>query len=98
MLLNPELSEPSEQELGYVEGCLSIPEVSAEVVRPEYITVKSETLDGDRIDIRCGGLLARCLQHEVDHLHGKLFIDYLSPAELDEYQEELDTLKAKHSD
>lgn len=60
------------------EGCLSIPEIYGEVPRPETITLRATNLEGERYELQAGELLARCIQHEVDHLHGKLFIDYLS--------------------
>lgn len=60
------------------EGCLSIPEVFGEVERPQRIVVRALDADGKRFELAADELLARCIQHEVDHLHGKLFIDYLS--------------------
>jgi peptide deformylase len=64
-----------------VEGCLSIPEVSGEVSRPESVVLRARTLDGEPLELECGGLLARCLQHEIDHLDGILFIDRLNEEE-----------------
>jgi len=60
------------------EGCLSVPEVHEEVSRPSEITVRFLDQDGRPVEIACDGLLARVFQHEIDHLDGKLFIDYLS--------------------
>lgn len=60
------------------EGCLSIPEIYGEVERSSHVTVCGTGRDGEMFTIEADGLLARCLQHEIDHLHGKLFIDYLS--------------------
>ena len=77
-LVNPELSNVSDGSADYSEGCLSIPGVNATVTRPKLVTLKSQLLDGESIECRCGGLLARCLQHEVDHLNGVLFVDLLS--------------------
>ena len=79
VLLNPELTLHEETELG-VEGCLSFPEISADVDRAVTVIAKAETLEGERIEIEASGLLARALQHEVDHLNGILFIDRMSSA------------------
>ncbi len=77
ILLNPELELGSETVSG-PEGCLSFPEISADIDRAESVFVKAETLDGEKIKFEASGLLARALQHEVDHLHGILFIDRMS--------------------
>ena len=60
------------------EGCLSIPEVYGEVERPAEVTVRALDREGNPFELSASGLLARCIQHEIDHLDGKLFIDYLS--------------------
>lgn len=77
--VNPELQNPEGEQIG-VEGCLSIPEVSAQVKRAATVEVEAQTLEGKRRRFRCGGLLARVAQHEVDHLHGVLFIDRIEAA------------------
>ncbi|HEX8281299.1 MAG TPA: peptide deformylase [Chthoniobacterales bacterium] len=79
VLINPELTLESETVLG-PEGCLSFPEINADIVRSERVLAKAETLDGERVEIEASGLLARALQHEVDHLNGILFIDRMSSA------------------
>ena len=79
VLLNPELTLHDETELG-VEGCLSFPELSADIERAVSLVAKAETLDGRTVEIEASGLLARALQHEVDHLNGILFIDRMSSA------------------
>ncbi len=79
VLLNPELTLHDEIEAG-VEGCLSFPELSADIDRAVSVVAKAQTLDGDTIEIEASGLLARALQHEVDHLSGILFIDRMSSA------------------
>jgi peptide deformylase len=79
VLLNPELTLNEETELG-VEGCLSFPELSADIDRAVSVIAKAETLDGAVVEIEASGLLARALQHEVDHLNGILFIDRMSSA------------------
>jgi len=79
VLVNPELSLGKETELG-VEGCLSFPEITADILRSSAIVARAETLEGESIEIEATGLLARALQHEVDHLNGILFIDRMSAA------------------
>jgi peptide deformylase len=79
VLVNPVIGEPSGQQLGG-EGCLSFPGISTDIVRAEEITVTATDLDGQPLKFRCGGLLARVIQHEVDHLHGVLFIDRMDSA------------------
>jgi peptide deformylase len=77
VLLNPVLELGAETEEG-VEGCLSFPELSADIVRAERVKAKARTLDGKTLEFEATGLLSRALQHEVDHLHGILFIDRMS--------------------
>jgi peptide deformylase len=77
-LVNPVLSNCSTELHVQEEGCLSIPDLRGPVTRPRYLDLQATLLDGQTIRTRCGGLLARCLQHEVDHLDGKLFVEYLS--------------------
>jgi peptide deformylase len=78
-LLNPELALSKEKESG-TEGCLSFPEMSAEIVRASGVRCKAKLLDGRDVEFEASGLLARALQHEVDHLHGVLFIDRMNSA------------------
>lgn len=75
--LNPELLR-AEGRNKWEEGCLSIPEVFAEVERPATVTMRAQDLEGAWFEITAGDLLGRCLQHELDHLAGKLFLDRLS--------------------
>jgi len=91
-LVNPVLSNFSGETRDYEEGCLSIPELRGHVNRPRFLDLQAHTLDGQLIRARCGGLLARCLQHEVDHLFGKLFVDYLSEAERADLEPDLTKL------
>ncbi|MCW3780517.1 peptide deformylase [Defluviimonas salinarum] len=79
VLINPEITWSSEALNTYEEGCLSIPEQYAEVTRPAEVAVRWLTLDGTAEEERFDGLWATCVQHEIDHLDGKLFIDYLTP-------------------
>jgi peptide deformylase len=80
ILVNPEIVEVSEIEEESAEGCLSVPGVTAPVARKMEVTVRGLTLDGKSIDVAGEGLLARAIQHEIDHLDGILFIDHLSAA------------------
>jgi peptide deformylase len=76
--INPQITWSSEERSVYEEGCLSIPEYYEEVERPAAVKVSYTDLDGKRQEIEADGLLATCLQHEIDHLNGVLFIDHLS--------------------
>jgi len=76
-LVNPEITWASEELNTYEEGCLSIPEQYADVTRPERVRVRWLGLDGAHHEEEFDGLWATCVQHEIDHLDGKLFIDYL---------------------
>ncbi len=79
MMANPEVIWASEEINTYEEGCLSIPEEFADVQRPEKVRVRYLDQNGETQELDCDGLLATCVQHEIDHLDGKLFIDYLGP-------------------
>ena len=76
--INPEILTTSEQDVPYTEGCLSVPEQYAEVMRPDKIRARWRDVDGNSFEEEIDGLLAVCLQHEMDHLNGVLFIDHLS--------------------
>jgi peptide deformylase len=78
VFINPEILEHSDQEVPYTEGCLSVPDQYAEVDRPDRIRARWLDLDGKVREEEIEGLLATCLQHEMDHLDGVLFIDHLS--------------------
>lgn len=77
-LVNPRLVHKGKEQDKVEEGCLSIPGVSAHVERPTEVVVEALDQNGEPVRIEAGGLLARCLQHEIDHLDGVLFIDHLS--------------------
>jgi len=79
VLINPTLRLSEETELGS-EGCLSFPEITADIERASSLEIEAETLEGDKLRMEASGLLARALQHEVDHLNGILFIDRMSSA------------------
>lgn len=77
-LINPEITWSGKEVSEYEEGCLSIPEIYENVQRPSEIEVRYTDRNGNEIARHCDGLLATCIQHEIDHLNGVLFIDYLS--------------------
>ncbi len=77
-IVNPEIVESDSRCVKAEEGCLSIPDVYGDVERPARVKVRATDLDGNTFEVEAGELLGRCLQHEIDHLHGKLFVDYLS--------------------
>ena len=77
-MINPEIVSLSDEQEPYSEGCLSIPNVSYDVVRPISGVFRYLDIKGDVHEIEADGLLARCIQHEIDHLNGILFIDHLS--------------------
>ena len=78
VFINPELVWSSPEKKSWREGCLSVPEYFDEVERPERIRVKALNHDGKAFELEADGLLAVCLQHEMDHLQGKVFVEYLS--------------------
>ena len=83
VFINPEIVWSSEEKAIYEEGCLSIPEYYEEVERPAAVKVKYMDADGKQHEIEADGLLATCLQHEIDHTNGVLFIDYISKLKRD---------------
>ena len=83
VFINPEILWHSDSEVPYTEGCLSVPEQYAEVMRPDKIRAKWQDADGKTYEEEIEGLLAVCLQHEMDHLEGVLFIDHLSKLKRD---------------
>lgn len=78
VFINPKVLTTSDERSVYEEGCLSIPDYYAEVERPATITVEYIDLEGKQLTAKADGLLATCLQHEIDHLNGVLFIDHIS--------------------
>ena len=83
VFINPEILWTSDETSTYEEGCLSIPEYYEEVERPAKVKVKYLDLDGKEQEIEADGLLATCLQHEIDHINGVLFIDHISKLKRD---------------
>ena len=93
VLINPQLT-PAGKPVAGPEGCLSFPEIFAEIARPDLVDVKALDREGKPIAFRCGGLLARVVQHETDHLQGILFIDRMEKNTKEELRPELDQLQA----
>jgi peptide deformylase len=79
VLINPEILWASEERRVYDEGCLSVPGIFDGVERPSQVRVRSLNVDGVASEFEADGLLAVCVQHEMDHLRGKVFVEYLSP-------------------
>ena len=92
VLINPQVTPVNEPVPG-PEGCLSFPEIFAEINRPESVDVRARNAEGKEIRFRCGGLLARAVQHETDHLQGILFIDRMDKKTKGELKPELDDLQ-----
>ena len=78
VLINPEILDKSDEKKVYEEGCLSVPDVYDEVERPATVRVRALDLSGDPFEFDAEGLLAVCVQHEIDHLNGKVFVQHLS--------------------
>ncbi len=97
VLLNPEVIWSSEDMNTYDEGCLSIPDQYAEVDRPAVVTVRWMDLDGATQEETFDGLWATCVQHEIDHLNGKLFIDYLGPLKRQMITRRMEKLKRERA-
>jgi len=83
VFINPQILTSSQDRSVYEEGCLSIPEIHEDVERPAQVRVRYLDLDGKPHEVEADGLLATCLQHEIDHLNGILFIDHLSKLKRD---------------
>lgn len=88
VFVNPEIKNPS-GEIESSEGCLSVPDIKTEVNRFESIEIKANKLDGEEFYMKADGLLSICVQHEIDHLDGKLFIDYVSEIKLERLRKKI---------
>ena len=95
-LANPKIIWNSEEKSVYPEGCLSIPEQFADVIRPAKVRISYLDYDNNEQEIEADGLLSHCLQHEMDHLDGKLCIDYLSSIKRDIAIRKVQKLKKSH--
>jgi peptide deformylase len=93
VLINPEVEGVGDLVAGS-EGCLSFPEIYGEIKRPGMAEVRAVNQAGEEVEFRCGGLLSRAIQHELDHINGILFIDRMSRADKEELKPQLDELQA----
>lgn len=92
ILINPVLTMTKSKVMGH-EGCLSFPDLTLDIARPQRVGVKTRTLEGGVFEFEAGGLLGRAVLHETDHLHGRLFIDHISAAERRAIREDLECIK-----
>lgn len=90
IFINPEFESLTEQMDQYQEGCLSVPGFYENVDRPQKVKIKAQDRDGSSYELIAEGLLAVCIQHECDHLNGKLFVDYLSNLKRDRIRKKLE--------
>ncbi|HEY0274732.1 MAG TPA: peptide deformylase [Paenirhodobacter sp.] len=97
VLINPEITWASDETNVYEEGCLSIPDQYAEVTRPKEVRLRWLGLDGQTHEEQFDGLWATCVQHENDHLDGKLFIDYLGPLKRQMITRKMEKLKRERA-
>ncbi|OAL99117.1 peptide deformylase [Wolbachia endosymbiont of Dactylopius coccus] len=95
-MINPEITELSDEQVILKEGCLSIPEQSYEIKRPKYLTVKYRDLNNEEQTLKASGWLARCIQHELDHLNGILYIRHLSKLKYDMAMEKAQKVKRNY--
>jgi len=96
VIINPEIVNTT-GEKEFDEGCLSVPGAYDKVIRAEKVTVKALDRNGKPFEIKADGLLAECLQHEIDHLNGKLFVDLLSPLKRAMARRKLDKFKRQQA-
>ncbi len=78
VFINPEIITASEEKVPYDEGCLSVPSIYEKIERPASVTVRAQDIQGNFFEVQAKDMLAVCLQHEIDHLNGFIFVDYLS--------------------
>ena len=79
VFINPKVTPLTVETQPYEEGCLSVPQIYDKVARPSRVKIEAINLEGQAFELEADELLAVCIQHEMDHLNGKLFVDYLSP-------------------
>ena len=96
VFVNPEIIQTSIETSPYEEGCLSIPGVYFNVIRPSAVTVQAQDVTGKPFTIEATGLLARVIQHENDHLHGKLYVDHLSEKDRERAIKEYERKNRRH--
>ena len=92
VFINPQITLLTDELFGYQEGCLSVPGFYEEVTRPARVKIEALNEQGEAFEMEAEGLLAVCIQHECDHLAGKLFVDYLSNLKRDRIQRKLEKI------
>ena len=92
VFINPTVTPLTEETQPYEECCLAVPQIYDKVERPSRVKIEALNLDGEKIEIEADGVLAVCIQHEMDHLDGKLFVDYLSPLKRQRAREKVEKL------
>ncbi len=97
VFINPRIVSASEETVVCEEGCLSVPGIYDEVRRPARVRVAAQDADGQPFELDCEGLLAVCVQHEMDHLSGKVFVDYLSALKQDRIRTKLKKRRAREA-
>jgi len=97
VFINPKLVAASEETALCEEGCLSVPGIYDEVQRPARVTVRAQDADGATFELACEGMLAVCVQHEMDHLRGKVFVEYLSALKQNRIRTKLRKRKTRES-
>jgi peptide deformylase len=97
VLINPEIEMLTDEMGQYQEGCLSVPGYYENVDRPQRVKIKALDRDGKPFEMIAEGLLAVCIQHECDHLNGKLFVDYLSTLKRDRIKKKLEKLHRQNA-
>lgn len=95
VFINPEIVWASEERIECEEGCLSVPGVYDAVTRPARVRVQAQDQHGASFEVECSGLLAVCVQHEMDHLLGKVFVEYLSPLKQERIRTKMKKRRAK---
>lgn len=97
VFINPEIVSLSDEDREWEEGCLSVPGFNEVVIRPKDIRVTALDINGDSFEIEPDDLLAVCIQHELDHLNGKLFVDYISPMKRQRIKKKLEKAHKKQA-
>jgi len=92
VFINPIITPLTDETEPYEEGCLSVPQIYDKVQRPTRVKIEALDLEGQAFEVEADGLLAVCIQHEIDHLKGKLFVDYLSPLKRQRAREKVEKL------
>ena len=93
IFINSEIISKHGEKKVFQEGCLSLPEIALDVIRPEYVTIKYQTMDGEWFEKEFGGLMSRAIQHEMDHLNGIFVIDRVSGSQKIKFQAKLKSIE-----